>query len=123
MPKRGKAMVNWGRRKRRRCRWEALIYLNQIKMPQRGLRSSLPGTEHESVNKKGLQLYAIFFASVWCIKGNSCKFLHEKDGVGCTCQVAKEDWATSGDFIDCKVSENLSLWNFVLKISWRKTCQ
>ncbi|THU48702.1 hypothetical protein C4D60_Mb06t01780 [Musa balbisiana] len=73
--------------------------------PQRGLRRSLPGTEHESMNKKGLQLYAIFFASVWCIKGNSCKFLHEKDGVGCTSQVAKEDWATSGDFIDCKGAE------------------
>ncbi|CAL9181969.1 unnamed protein product [Musa hybrid cultivar] len=81
MPKRGKAMANWGRRKRRRCRWEPLIYLNQIKMPQRGLRSSLPGIEHESVNKKGLQLYAIFFASVWCIKGILVSFFTRKMGL------------------------------------------
>ncbi|CAL9188442.1 unnamed protein product [Musa hybrid cultivar] len=71
------------------------------------------------VNKKGLQLYAIFFASVWCIKGNSCKFLHEKDGVGCTSLVAKEDWATSGDFIDCKNSRKS---NLLLQRSLIRTC-
>ncbi|URE00003.1 zinc finger CCCH domain-containing protein [Musa troglodytarum] len=71
--------------------------------PQRGPRSLSPSTELEGVNKKPAVI-CNFFARGWCIKGNSCRFLHKKEGAGCTSQVAKEDRATSGDPVDCKGS-------------------
>ncbi|CAL9078197.1 unnamed protein product [Musa acuminata var. zebrina] len=71
--------------------------------PQRRPRSLSPSTELEGVNKKPAVI-CNFFARGWCIKGNSCRFLHKKEGAGCTSQVAKEDRTTSGDPVDCKGS-------------------
>lgn len=47
-------------------------------LPQTRLRSLSPGTDLDAMNKKPAVM-CNFFAKGWCIKGDSCKFLHVKD--------------------------------------------
>jgi len=47
--------------------------------PQRRPRSSSPGATPENSSKRPATLCA-FYARGWCIKGNSCRFLHQKEG-------------------------------------------
>ncbi|KAF8413846.1 hypothetical protein HHK36_001840 [Tetracentron sinense] len=53
-------------------------------------RSLSPGAELEDRSKRPAIL-CDFFARGWCIKGSSCRFLHQKDGVDAT------DLCTKGD--------------------------
>ncbi|KAG0481564.1 hypothetical protein HPP92_012422 [Vanilla planifolia] len=57
--------------------------------PQRRLRSSSPCPKVDQVNKKPA-ITCVFYASGWCIKGNTCKFRHQ-DGFNLTELQTKED--------------------------------
>ncbi|XP_020573813.1 zinc finger CCCH domain-containing protein 36-like [Phalaenopsis equestris] len=67
--------------------------------PRRRPRSSSPGSEPDRTNKR-LAGICVFYARGWCIKGNSCKFLHQKDGVNKIEQQTIEDTAGSNRSAD-----------------------
>ncbi|WOL10423.1 hypothetical protein Cni_G19178 [Canna indica] len=69
--------------------------------PQRRPRSSSPATEYESANKRP-EIICSFFVKGWCIRGNSCRFLHIKEGVGYASMATKEENRTSEDSIELK---------------------
>ncbi|XP_074587242.1 protein FRIGIDA-ESSENTIAL 1-like [Curcuma longa] len=70
---------------------------------QRRPRSSSPCIQHESKNPA---IICNFFASGWCIKGSSCKFLHKKEVVDYANLGTQEDRSTK-DTIDCKGMPNV----------------
>ncbi|XP_020092710.1 zinc finger CCCH domain-containing protein 36-like isoform X2 [Ananas comosus] len=57
---------------------EALRDTKSLNSPRRRRRSSSPGTPLENSTKKPAVI-CDFFARGWCIKGNSCTFLHQKE--------------------------------------------
>ncbi|KAK8961449.1 Zinc finger CCCH domain-containing protein 36 [Platanthera guangdongensis] len=58
--------------------------------PQRRPRSSSPGSDPDRMNKR-IASVCVFYARGWCIKGKSCKFLHQKDGDSVAELQVKED--------------------------------
>ncbi|OAY84989.1 Protein FRIGIDA-ESSENTIAL 1, partial [Ananas comosus] len=52
--------------------------VSSLNSPRRRRRSSSPGTPLENSTKKPAVI-CDFFARGWCIKGNSCTFLHQKE--------------------------------------------
>ncbi|KAL9456026.1 hypothetical protein AB3S75_005283 [Citrus x aurantiifolia] len=58
------------------------------------IRSLSPGAEIKDGNKRPAVI-CDFFTKGWCIKGNSCRFLHVKDDVNNTTQLLGEDVATA----------------------------
>ncbi|KAL0398567.1 UNVERIFIED_CONTAM: protein FRIGIDA-ESSENTIAL 1 [Sesamum radiatum] len=51
----------------------------RLHVPQIRLRDPSPNAEFDRDNKK-LGIPCEFFAQGWCIRGNSCRFLHVRDG-------------------------------------------
>ncbi|KAH0454623.1 hypothetical protein IEQ34_016547 [Dendrobium chrysotoxum] len=71
--------------------------------PQRRPRSSSPGSEPDRMNKR-LANICVFYARGWCIKGNSCKFLHQEDGVIKIEQQTKEDKSGNNRALDSRAT-------------------
>lgn len=57
-------------------------------------RSLSPGAEIKDGNKRPAVI-CDFFTKGWCIKGNSCRFLHAKHDINNTTQLLEEDVATA----------------------------
>lgn len=53
-----------------------------------------PGAEIKDGNKRPAVI-CDFFTKGWCIKGNSCRFLHVKHDINNTIQLLEEDVATA----------------------------
>lgn len=53
----------------------------RLHVPQIRFRDPSSSAEFDGENKK-LRMVCEFHAKGWCIKGNSCRFLHIKDGLG-----------------------------------------
>ncbi|XP_073108311.1 zinc finger CCCH domain-containing protein 36 isoform X2 [Elaeis guineensis] len=73
--------------------------VSSIHTPQRRRRSSSPGAPFE-ISKKRPAIICAFFKQGWCIKGNSCSFLHLKEEDARSSQWAKENIAESNTMYD-----------------------
>ncbi|ERM93742.1 hypothetical protein AMTR_s00004p00261980 [Amborella trichopoda] len=62
---------------------------SSLHVPPQRLRSRSPDAEEFGGRNKRSPLVCDFFARGWCIKGSSCKFLHQKDDVNEASQVTK----------------------------------
>lgn len=65
-----------------------------------------PGAEIKDVDKRPAVI-CDFFTKGWCIKGNSCRFIHLKDDANNTSQQPKEDAAAAAVRTDAQSDEGI----------------
>ncbi|XP_031279400.1 protein FRIGIDA-ESSENTIAL 1-like isoform X2 [Pistacia vera] len=71
-------------------------------------RSLSPGAEIKDGNKRPVVI-CDFFTKGWCIKGNSCRFLHLKDDTNNTSQQPEKDAAAATVRTDAQFDEGLTI--------------